>query len=158
MTAAQSRNTEAFTVEHATNTIRFERRVAADRARVFEAWTDPAQVAEWWDPDGERLVTCDIDLRVGGAFSFATRQHAAMPFAGIYREIAPPERLVFEAMGATGRVVLQEVGGTTRMTVEIVCQSASHLEQFTRMGVAAGTARTLDNLAVYAQHADPSRP
>lgn len=154
MTAAQSNEAQGFTVEDGTHTIRFERNVAADRARVFEAWTDAEQVAEWWDPDGERLVACEIDLRVGGSFSFATRQHSAMPFAGVYSEIDPPERLVFEAMGATGRVTLQDVSGSTRMTVEIVCQSASQLEQFASMGVAVGTARTVDNLVVYLQHAN----
>jgi uncharacterized protein YndB with AHSA1/START domain len=151
MTAAQPNEARGFTIDHVANTVRFERRVAADRMRVFEAWTDADQVAEWWDPDGERLVTCEIDLRVGGSFSFATRQHSAMPFAGIYREIAPPGRLVFEAMGATGRVILEDVGGATQMTVEIVCQSASQLEQFAKMGVATGTARTLDNLVVFLQ-------
>jgi uncharacterized protein YndB with AHSA1/START domain len=154
MTAAQTNKPKGFTVENDTHTIRFERRVAADRARVFKAWTEPEQVAEWWDPDGERLVACDIDLRVGGSFSFATRQHSAMPFAGVYREIAPPERLVFESMGATGRVTLRDLGGSTHMTVEIVCQSAAQLEQFASMGVAVGTARTMDNLVVYLQHAD----
>src|SRR4051812_21815697 len=153
MTVAQSSEARGFTIDHDTHTIRFERSVAADRARVFDAWTDAEQVAEWWDPDGERLVTCEIDLRVGGSFSFATRQHSAMPFAGIYREITPPERLVFEAMGATGRVTLRDDDGSTRMTVEIACQSAAQLEQFARMGVAAGTARTVDNLVIYVQHA-----
>src|SRR3954471_19156318 len=153
MTAARSSKAPGFTVDDGTHTIRFERLVAADRARVFEAWTDPEQVSEWWDPDGERLVTCEIDLRVGGSFSFATRQHSTMPFAGTYREIAPPERLVFEAMGATGRVILQDVGGSTRMSVEIVCQSASQLKQFVGMGVAVGTAQTVDNLVAYLQHA-----
>lgn len=154
MTAARSNETQGFTVEDGTHTIRFERLVAADRARVFEAWTDAEQVAEWWDPDGERLVACEIDLRVGGSFSFATRQHATMPFAGIYTDIAPPERLVFQAMGATGRVTLRDVSGSTRMTVEIVCQSAAQLKQFADMGVAVGTARTVDNLVIYLQHAD----
>ncbi|MEO7456557.1 MAG: SRPBCC domain-containing protein [Gemmatimonadaceae bacterium] len=157
MTAAQPGEAQGFTIDEGTHTIRFERRVAADRARVFEAWTDAEQVAEWWDPDGERLVTCDIDLRVGGSFSFATRQHSAMPFAGTYREITPPERLVFESMGATGRVTLQDVGGATRMTVEIVCQSAAQLEQFASMGIAAGTARTVDNLVVFVQRASSLR-
>src|SRR4051812_38573119 len=146
MTVAKSNDTPGFTIDHGTHTIRFERNVAAPRQRVFEAWTDAEQVAEWWDPDGERLVTCDIDLRVGGAFSFATRQHAAMPFAGVYREIVPPRRLVFEAMGATGSVVLEEVAGATKMLVEIVCRSQEQLEAFTQIGGAAGTARSVHTL------------
>ncbi len=74
-----------------------------------------------------------------------------MPFAGTYREIGPPERLVFEAMGAIGRVMLQEAAGKTHMTVEIECRSAEHLDQYLKMGVDVGTAQTLDNLVAYAR-------
>ena len=74
-----------------------------------------------------------------------------MPFAGTYREITPPSRLLFEALGAIGRVTLHEADGRTHMTVEIECRSTEHLDQYLKMGVDAGTARTLDNLVAYAQ-------
>ena len=63
--------------------------------------------------------------------------------------IAPPKHLVFEALGATGRVVLSEVGGQTQMTVRIECGSAAQLDEFVKMGVAVGTSQTLDNLVEY---------
>ena len=135
-----------YTVDRDSFTIRFERAVDAKASDVFKAWTKPEEVTAWWDPDGEPLVACTIDLRVGGSFSFATRQHAEMPFAGVYREITPPRRLVFDAMGAIGRVILNELDGGTQMIVEIACQSEQQLEQFAKMGVAEGTSRTLDNL------------
>ena len=72
-----------------------------------------------------------------------------MPFAGTYREVAPPERLVFEAMGATGRVILQDVAGQTHMTVEIECKSAEQLDQYLKMGIDVGTSQTLDNLVAH---------
>ena len=140
-----------FAIDHGTHTIRFERQVDAPRAEVFDAWTAPEQVTAWWDPDGEPLATCEIDLRVGGAFAFATRAHSEMPFAGVYQELVPPERLVFQAMGATGRVTLEESARGTRMVVEIVCRSAEHLEQFTKMGIHEGTARTIDNLVSHVE-------
>ena len=74
-----------------------------------------------------------------------------MPFAGVYREIARPGQLIFEALGATGRVTLREADGRTHMTVEIACRSEAELDQFLKMGVDAGTARTLDNLVAYAR-------
>lgn len=138
-----------YSLDHQSFTIRFERRVDATLPEVFDAWTKPEEVSAWWDPDGEPLVACTIDLRVGGSFSFATRQHSQMPFSGVYSEITPPSRLVFEAMGSTGRVVLSEDGSGTRMLVEIICRSAEQMEQFAKMGVATGTARTLDNLVGY---------
>jgi hypothetical protein len=60
-----------------------------------------------------------------------------------------PGRLVFEATGATGRVVLGDVGGGTLMTVTFECGSPAHLDQLVKMGVDVGTSQTLDNLVVY---------
>jgi uncharacterized protein YndB with AHSA1/START domain len=142
-------SSRGFMLDRDSHTIRFERQFDAPPSRVFAAWTDPEQVACWWDPTGERLVSCDIDLRAGGSFSFVSSGRAAMPFSGIYREIAPPDRLVFEAMGATGRMTLQDVAGGTQMVVEIVCPSNEHFDQFVKMGVQEGTSRTLDNLVAY---------
>jgi hypothetical protein len=72
-----------------------------------------------------------------------------MPFAGTYLEIVPFERLTFEAFGAIGRVLVDEDGEDTRLSVEIQCRSAEHLQQFLQLGVDEGTSRTLDNLVTY---------
>jgi uncharacterized protein YndB with AHSA1/START domain len=137
----------AFTIDQATHTIRFVRELDAPAARVFAAWTEPQQLARWWDPSGEKLAACEIDLRPGGAFRFVASHHPDKPFTGVYSEIVFPTLLAFEANGATGKVMLAERAGGTRMTVEIACRSSEHLAQFVAVGVAAGTSRTLDNLA-----------
>jgi uncharacterized protein YndB with AHSA1/START domain len=141
-------------IDHATHTIRFVRSFDAAAALVFEAWTRPEHIRCWWDAAGEPLMVCEIDLRPGGAFRFVTRGHPEMPFAGVYMEIAPPHRLVFEALNSTGRVQFAGAGGKTRMTVEITCKSAEQLEQFLKMGVDAGTSQTLDNLVAYIERQD----
>jgi uncharacterized protein YndB with AHSA1/START domain len=141
--------TMGLTIDRNTHTIRLVHEFTAPSAVIFEAWTQPEHVACWWDPDGMRLAKCEIDLRPGGTFAFATQNHIDRPFSGVYREIARPDRLVFDALGALGRVLLEEDGGQTRMVVEIQCQSADHLDQFIQMGVADGTGRTLDNLVAY---------
>jgi uncharacterized protein YndB with AHSA1/START domain len=136
-------------IDRASNTIRLTRGFDSPRAEIFEAWTKPEYVTSWWDATGEPLAACEIDLRPGGSFKFVTRGHPEMPFAGVYREIAPPDRLVFEALGSTGRVLLREADGKTHMTVEIECRSAEQLDQFLKMGVNVGTGQTLDNLVAY---------
>jgi uncharacterized protein YndB with AHSA1/START domain len=137
-------------VDRDTHAIVLTRILAAPRAQVFEAWTQPEHVRCWWDPAGLPLAECEIDLRPGGAFRFVNRNSSgAYEFAGIYREIAPPDYLIFEAMGAIGRVILEEIGGKTRLTVRIECSSASELDHYLKMGVDAGTAKTLDNLVGY---------
>jgi uncharacterized protein YndB with AHSA1/START domain len=144
-------------IDRDANAIVLTRLLSATRGQVFEAWTRPEHVKCWWDPAGRLLATCEIDLRPGGAFRFVTQQTSgAHEFSGIYREIAPPGLLVFEAMGAIGRVMLEEIGGKTRLTVRIECGSANGLDRYLQMGVDAGTARTLDNLAVYIDASGPS--
>jgi uncharacterized protein YndB with AHSA1/START domain len=137
-------------VDRDAHTIVLTRMFAAPCEQVFEAWTRPEHVTCWWDPAGHPLAECEIDLRQGGAFRFVNRHSpGAHQFAGVYREIAPPRYLVFEAMGALGRVILDQVGGNTRLTVRIECGSAARLEQYLKMGIDAGTAATLDNLVAY---------
>ncbi len=136
------------TIDQDTFTISFERKLAVPPAEVFDAWTKPEQIAEWWDPSGARLVTCEIDLRAGGAFRFVNDGHGP-PFAGTYAVVERPTRLVFEAMGSVGTVTLETLGSGTRMSVTIRCASREHLEHFVEMGIALNTDRTLDNLVRY---------
>lgn len=145
-------------IDRESHTIRLTRDFDAPRAEIFEAWTKPEHVACWWDAAGAPLATCEIDLRPGGSFKFVTTGHPDMAFAGTYREVAPPSRLVFDALGAIGRVTFHQVSGKTHMVVEIECRSAEHLDQFLEMGVDVGTARTLDNLVAYAQRFSTSVP
>jgi uncharacterized protein YndB with AHSA1/START domain len=132
-------------IDHATFTITFRRSLSASCAEVFDAWTRPEQIAEWWDPAGARLVECAIDLRPGGSFRFQN-QGQSVPFCGTYEIIERPTKLVFIAQGAIGTVSLEPVGGQTRMCVTLQCSSREHLEQLVRLGVHTHTERTLDNL------------
>ena len=148
-------NTEVV-IDRKAHTIVLTRMFAAPCQQVFEAWTRPEHVTFWWDPAGHPLAECEIDLRPGGAFRFANQHSSGThEFAGVYREIVPPHYLVFEAMGAVGRVILEQIGGKTHLTVRIECGSATKLEQYLKMGVDAGTAKTLDNLVAYISAMQP---
>jgi len=149
LTAEHPQVNASLVVDTAAHCIRLERRFVAPPELVFEAWTRPEHMACWWDPTGEPLLVCEIDLRPGGAFRFVTRTHPALPFAGVYGDIDPPHRLTFEAMGAVGCVLIAADGDATRLLVEIQCASQEHLQQFLRAGVDQGTSGTLDNLVAY---------
>lgn len=141
---------EPFTLDRTTHALTFQRRIAATPDWLFRAWTDPAQLRLWWDPTGKPLVRAEVDLRPGGSMTLVTADHAAHPFVGVYTKIDPPHGLEFEAMGAQGTVSLRAQGDVTELLVEIRCASAEHLEQMLKMGVAQGTAVTVNNLAAHA--------
>ena len=133
------------------------RTFAAPRDVVFDAWTQPEHVQHWWDPSGAPLSVCEIDLRPNGAFRWVHggaggSQHA---FAGTYREIAPPARLVFSTRMArsggesVGTLIFVEQDGLTTLTITIECASQADRDELLQMRVDVGTARTLDNLASY---------
>lgn len=138
--------TTKTTIDRTTFTITLQRAFDAPREDVFDAWTDPEQIKHWWDPTGTPLSECVVNLRVGGTFKFTNASGHAPPFAGVYRRVERPTAIEFEAMGSVGTVVLEASSKVTRMTVSIRCASAEHLEQFVKLGVDVGTARTLDNL------------
>jgi uncharacterized protein YndB with AHSA1/START domain len=134
---------DAIDREH--RTFRFERVLEATPEGVFDAWTTPSEVTEWWDPSGEPLTSCSIDLRIGGAFRFETAGHAPA-FEGTYALIERPHRLEFVAMGARGSVELQAHTRGTLMKVAIECPTQELFEMYGKLRVAEGTNGTLDNL------------
>ena len=73
-----------------------KRRLNAPPAKIYAAWTDPAQLARWFGPEGVSSVRAETDLRVGGRYHITMLvpgdQHDVM---GVYREVVPNEKLVF---------------------------------------------------------------
>ncbi|MCI0384726.1 SRPBCC domain-containing protein [Streptomyces sp. CNQ085] len=71
----------------------------APRAEVYRAWTEPGLFARWWGPRGFTTApsTVALDVRPGGAWkaTMAAEGIGEFPFAGVYREVVPGERLVF---------------------------------------------------------------
>ena len=133
------------TIDAAGRTVSFERILSASPEAVFDAWTQPEQMTNWWDPTGAPLVSCSIDLKPRGAFRFVTAGHAP-PFEGVYDVVDRPGRLEFQAMGAKGVVLLRAHERGTVMNVSIQAPSAEHFEMFLKLGVHTGTSKTLDNL------------
>ncbi len=73
----------------------------APRELVFQAWTDPKHLAQWWGPKGFTNPVCEWDVRPGGKIYDVMRAPNGdrYPMGGEFREIVPPEKLVF-ACGA----------------------------------------------------------
>jgi uncharacterized protein YndB with AHSA1/START domain len=87
---------------------------------VFRAWTDPAHLDWFFNPDTRPDAATRVDLRVGGAW----RQHMVIDdktqymTGGVYKEIVPNRKLVF-AWGASGGWPNLDEGAGPLVTVEL---------------------------------------
>jgi uncharacterized protein YndB with AHSA1/START domain len=135
-----------YEIDRKALSIVLRRRISASPERSFDAWTRVDQISRWWDPTGRPLAACDIDPRVGGTFRFANLGFEDHPFEGRYTIFDRPNRIAFQSMGALGLVTFDPDGPATRMTVSMTCATVEQLEMFVAMGIADGTARSLDNL------------
>ena len=86
-----------MTTQVADKSLIITRDIDAPRALVWRAWTEPEHFMRWWGPHDFTSPVCKIDLRVGGRYLAAMRDPSGRDFysAGEYREIVPPERLVY---------------------------------------------------------------
>ena len=87
-----------------TNTLRIERLVNATPEALYEAWTTPSAMEEWYrDGDGYVARVVEHDLRVGGRYRIEFGPEGAAPFVeqGEYLELDPPRRVVVRETLAT---------------------------------------------------------
>jgi uncharacterized protein YndB with AHSA1/START domain len=129
----------------------------APRDLVFAALTRPELLKRWFGPHGWTLVECEVDLRVGGAWRYFSHGPGGrtMGMRGVYREIAPPERLQwtesFDDYADLGEAVatatLVEHAGKTTMTVVSTAPSREARDGILRSGMEHGAAETYDRLA-----------
>lgn len=89
-----------------------ERSFDAPPQIVFDAWTRPEHVKRWWTPlSCTEFVSCEADVRPGGAYRYVTRYgDLETGFSGTYEEVDAPNRLVytmvFEPMAEYGASVV----------------------------------------------------
>ncbi|MGH3084614.1 MAG: SRPBCC family protein [Gaiellaceae bacterium] len=103
----------------------------APRERVWEEWTEPERFADWFGGTQSEvpMSSVSMDVRPGGSWRltmFAERGRREIQWEGEYREVAPPERLVFTVTDQPGEdvhelviVVLTDLGdGRTEMHLQ----------------------------------------
>jgi uncharacterized protein YndB with AHSA1/START domain len=111
------------------NSLQLTRTFAAPRDRVFRAWTDAREFAQWFHPTADyKTVITRLDLRVGGKYSLEMhhKEGNIHRLTGTYEEIKPPEKLVFtwcwqQEEVAPGEslvtVTFKDLGGSTEVNL-----------------------------------------
>jgi uncharacterized protein YndB with AHSA1/START domain len=161
-------NSETFTVTTPSDCeIRMTRLFDAPRDLVFEAMSKPEHIKQWWGRLGEgySVPVCEVDLRVGGAWRFVNRHpKGEAAFHGVYREINPPERVVFTEIfeefpdgESVVTAVLTEERGKTRLTATVRYPSVEVRDAVMQSGMAQGAAISYDRLEEVAHSLQRSR-
>ena len=102
---------------------------------VWEAWTQPELLRQWWVPKsmGMSLLSCEMDVRVGGKYrlEFAHGDSRAA-FFGTYKEVTPHSRLVWSNEesdeGSVTTVTFEEKGGKTLLVMHELYPSKEALD------------------------------
>jgi uncharacterized protein YndB with AHSA1/START domain len=127
----------------------------APRRLVWDAWTEPDQLVQWWGARGwsTPLESVTLDVRPGGLFRLVSvsAEGDKMPMDGVFLEVVEPERLVVEEKsegawhdGAVSEVTLIDLGdGRTEMTLRTTIHTTDEM----RAPAEAGMAQSLDRLA-----------
>jgi uncharacterized protein YndB with AHSA1/START domain len=137
-----------------------ERTFDAPRRMVWQAWVEPAQMAQWFGPKGFDNPVCELDVRPGGKLKIHMRgpDGAIYPCHGTFHEIVEPERLVFTSMAidqdgnvlieALNTVTFTEQGGKTAMTLHVSVVKAVGMGLEYIKGMEQGWSQSFDKLKV----------
>jgi uncharacterized protein YndB with AHSA1/START domain len=157
MAVSRAANSDTFKVSTPSDReIRLTRLFNAPRHLVFEAMTKPEHIKRWWGclDEGYSVPVCEVDLRPGGAWRFVSRTpKGEVEFYGVYREIAPPDRMVFTEIyapfpdsGSTVTAQFTEENGKTRLTVTALYPSLDVRDMVLKSGMERGAALSYDRL------------
>ncbi len=146
------------------------RTIDAPRERVWQAWTDSAQLAKWWGPNGVAIPTSEVDARVGGTLyivMLAGKELGALagqkwPMKGTFTEVIEHEKLVFtnNALDEAGNVLLtgvatvtfEDESGKTKLTVTASAEGDKPGTDMMLQGMDAGWNQQLDKLGSFVKN------
>ena len=77
--------------------LEMERVLPAPPSVVFEAFSDPSELAKWWGPNGFSIPSLEFDPRVGESYRIEMQPPEGERFhlTGVFREVEPPVRLAY---------------------------------------------------------------
>ncbi len=138
-------------------TLSLKRTFNAPIKLVWEAWTQPEHIAQWWGPKGMKTKIIAHNFSVGGAWKYAMTMPDGKEFIadGVYSEIVELQKIVtsanFKPMteGVELQVLLEEDGNKTNFTFNVVHETEDYCKQQEKMGFYNGWGSTFDRLEGY---------
>lgn len=143
------------------------RTFAAPRDLVFEVFTDPDHIGEWWGPHGFSTTTDRYELTPGGHWVFTMHGPDGTDYSNhiVFREVVRSRRLVYNHSDGDGpnpnachfhtTISFDDADGGTRVTLDMLFPSEAECANARNFGAVAGGHQTLerfDALVTFAEH------
>jgi uncharacterized protein YndB with AHSA1/START domain len=150
-----------FSVDKAKNTITVKREFAAQRALVWDAYTKPEILDQWWAPKPYKTKTKSMDFKVGGRWLYAmvgpqgeehwcivdyTAIQAQKKFAGLDAFADSKGTINKEMPRSKWEVTFSDKGQSTLVEIFISYDDLAQLEATIKMGFKEGLAMAMENL------------
>lgn len=124
---------------------------------VWEAWTEPEHIAQWWGPKGMKVEVIRHDFKVGGKWQYIMEMPDKSQFIseGVYREIVKLERIVSSANfrpmteGVEIIALFNRKGDKTNFIFSVVHPTEEYCRQQERMGFYNGWGSAFDRLNAF---------
>jgi uncharacterized protein YndB with AHSA1/START domain len=135
----------------ATNETVHKRTIEASREIVFNAWTTPELLAQWWGPKGFTNTFEEFDLRPGGKWRFVMHGPNGVNYPNecIFVEISFPDRIVLQHVAPVHQFQIiadfDDLQGKTGVTFCQRFETAEKLDRIKEMVVPANE-ENLDRL------------
>lgn len=144
--------------EQEDNIIIHKRLLDAPRQLVWEAWTNPEHIKEWWGPNGFSLTTKSMTVETGRTWDFIMHGMGRDWDSKIeYVEVIEPSLLSYKHSGErsenynfTVSVYFEELEGKTLLIMKSVFKSKAIIEELNReVNAIEGGKQTLNRLENY---------
>lgn len=149
--------------------VEFERTFEAPVATVWQAWTDPAMLKQWWGPNDVSIPECEVDLRVGGRIYIVMEASDAMgpfkgtrwPLEGKFTVVEENAKLSYEAKAWTEgqeetteldqvqELVLTEEAGKTKLKLKVTLNKVGPAAGMAVEGMKWGFSQQFDKLDTF---------
>ena len=148
-----------FVVDKQTKTVSITKEFAFELSLVWDAYTKPELLDQWWAPKPFASRTKVMDFRVGGRRFYAMVSPDGQERWALqkYTSISPKTNFKFfnafadedenpELPGSDWDLTFSEQDGTTKVSISIYNESLERLEKMVEMGFKEGTMSQMENL------------
>src|SRR5688500_1331748 len=135
-------------------TLSLKRTFNAPVQLVWEAWTQPEHIAQWWAPKGMKVKVVEHEFKVGGKWKYVMPMPDGTEFIsdGIYSVIVELEKIFtsdnFNPMtaGVEIQALFEENGDKTNFTINVIHPTEEYCKQQEKMGFYNGWGSAFNQL------------